>query len=178
MNREIIFRGKRLGNGQWLYGDLMHDNHGDCYIYPIDAENLYAENKVNQDTIGQFSGLLDKNGKRVFEGDILKVDEYSNQVRDLSKDKSIDRNEIYDLFSIEELKGKLQRTYISRVAFEEGTFCISSYPDNDPYLDTFLGCLFGDMKRSYPIFEFEVVGNIYDNPDIKLGRMFTAEGCR
>lgn len=49
MNREIIFRGKRLGNGQWLYGDLMHDDHGGCYIYPFDAENLYAENKVNPD---------------------------------------------------------------------------------------------------------------------------------
>lgn len=193
--REILFRAKPcyMGGNQsaWVYGTFQYiaqlrisQNATDNGTFEPRTDkgriiDLYGtETEVLCDTLGEFTGLKDKNGREIFEGDILKVDEYSNQARDLSKDKSVDRNEIYDLFSVEELKGKLQRTYVSRVAFEEGTFCISSYPDNDPFLDTFLGCLFGDMKRSYPIFEFEVVGNIYDNPDIKLGRMFTAEGCR
>ena len=71
MNREIEFRGKRLDNGEWLYGDLMHDNHGGCYIYPLDSLGLFAENKVANDTVGQFTGLVGKKGVKIFEGDIV-----------------------------------------------------------------------------------------------------------
>ena len=69
MNSEIEFRGKRLDNGEWLYGDLMRDTQGGCYIYPLDSLGLFVENKVNSDTVGQFTGLVDKNGVKIFEGD-------------------------------------------------------------------------------------------------------------
>ena len=71
MSREIEFRGKRLDNGEWLYGDLMHDNHGGCYVYPLDSLGLFTENKVANDTIGQFTGLVDKKGVKIFEGDVV-----------------------------------------------------------------------------------------------------------
>ena len=58
--RIIKFRGKKKQTGEWLYGDLMNDNIGGSYIYPIDAENLYKENAVIPDTVGQFSGLKTK----------------------------------------------------------------------------------------------------------------------
>lgn len=70
--REILFKAKRVDNGEWMYGDLIRNNEHDCAIYDCNEHDDYCGVPVNPDTVCQYTGLRDKNGQRIFEGD--KVD--------------------------------------------------------------------------------------------------------
>lgn len=108
MKREIKFRGKRADGSSWVYGDLRQENSGNKVImtnlstWGDNGDNVdpYGEDViVNPDTIGQFTGLKDKNGKEIYEGDIL--------------------------MCIGQRADNKGRKYYRKVVFDNGSFCMT-----------------------------------------------------
>ena len=77
---EILFRGKRIDNGEWVEGYfvnlwLMHYQK----YQPIITDNNAVSYDVDSSTVGQYTGLCDKNGKKIFEGDIVAIERGWNE---------------------------------------------------------------------------------------------------
>lgn len=137
--REIIFRGKRVDNGTWAYGDLTHCDDE----MEINSES-HGENGgyIIPDTIGQYTGLTDKNGTRLFEGDILHIkccDKTGSRICLVYFGEYIDADSVFDNYR-----------------------CIGFY------LKTSDGCCTIGALLSEE-FGFEIIGNIHDDPELLEG---------
>lgn len=93
MEREILFRGFDNVENEWVYGDLIHLSNG--YAIRKLEDDIMTFTRVDRNSIGQYTGVKDSNGNKMFEGDIIKVkyfnvpdwkDEYENGVIEYSKD--------------------------------------------------------------------------------------------
>ena len=148
--REVIFRGKRTDCGEWVEGDLLHYESGEMAIckgfskYGYEATEIIGRYKVIPKTIGQFTGLTDKNGKRIFEGDIL----------DVSSDVAYGGVAVHRLgyFVVE---------------FHNGCFMKSAL--DDPQLSFFDNAKRKGLYHFISTDIHKIVGNIHDNPEILKG---------
>ena len=84
--REIKFRGKSLKTKKWVYGDLMRNICGTRIVRYKETDNGSYKRAdweyidVDPATLGQFTGLTDCNGKEIYEGDLIKDSEFTNEV--------------------------------------------------------------------------------------------------
>lgn len=143
MNRTIKFRGKSIYDEEWLYGFLVKIEKDRYAVIPplndIDIEKSIGMYEVCLETIGQFTGLYDKNGKEIYEGDIVEWLFFSYDCHG---------EQVYYLKGyIEWHQGGLIFN-VTEKDFEDAGF----YAISDLHTDTE-----SDVK---------ILGNIYDNPDL------------
>lgn len=135
--REILFRGK-MASGEWLYGDLRQYPSGTKAIRSDEWKHTL---EVIPDTVGQYTGLTDKNGKKIFEGDVIRA-HYANVPPEKCE-------------------------YVEKVVFRNGRFC--GMYENGP-MKTWAGLPDGTQHlpgdRSVWMDWCEVIGNIHDNPSL------------
>ena len=148
MERTIKFRGKRCDNGQWVYGYYVESHHSwkghsphKSWILDDAKTNggffaLQGKRAVIDESVGQFTGLFDNNGKEIYEGDLV-------------KHQFIDP--IFDSLIVD----KLHDIIISEVVFHDGAYCVH-------YNSKWYFNLYSLLRRD-PV---EIVGNTFDNPEL------------
>lgn len=169
MNDRYIFRGKRADNGEWVVGYYYKakyyrfDKELCDYItipYP-NIENAPSDNfMVIPETVGQCTGLKDKNGKLIFEGDVLK----QKTTKEFAKFSSF-KWELYGIVTFGNYDyNEGDAGYCSVGWYIAPLKSIAIYPKDYLIGDIQPGLNQEDILKS--IYPMEVIGNIYDNPEL------------
>ena len=148
--REILFRGKRIDTGAWVEGDLVqgvNDQKGHMFIWSENDESILGvvEFEVDPETVGQYTGLPDRNGKKIFDGDLLNGFEYP-YLRDNA------------------------HNYFAEVVWFDNCPAFGLYTHKHP-LSAVRGISAGNCEiiEDFDSSQWEIIGNIHDNPELLEG---------
>lgn len=146
MTCEILFRGKRAENDEWVFGDLRHIFYGECYPHIVDNSNGLNNSvcglEVDPATVGRFTGLTDRNDVKIFEGDIIRWRDNTElsvggQIAEVCFGKYRDAESVFDDI------------------YPLGFYI--RFSDKNCVTISWL-----DEYKNY----FDIIGNIYDNPEL------------
>ena len=148
--RKILFRGKRIDTGEWVEGGYYREDYTD-YVY-ITFWNSFGLGfmdscQVEPITVGQYTGLNDKNGKRIFEGDLLNGFEYPFLGREG------------------------EHNYFAEVVWFDNCPAFGLYTHKHPQAKV-QGISAGNCEHmeDFDPSQWEVIGNIHDNPKLWRGK--------
>lgn len=141
MNDRYLFRGKTKISERWVVGDLLQWSDGDMCI--CKNRNHFEKDKyaVIPETVGQYTGLKDKNGKKIFEGDIVELYDKNNDIKMKACVEFGNPNKEYNW-----------------------GYQLVATGETIPNLDILLWVEMEDTGAF-----IEVIGNIHDNPDLLKG---------
>ena len=162
--REILFRGKRIDNDEWVYGsfcmDAVEQKNGRCGVdgfirrYDFDKGKMQMH-EVDRETVGQFTGLNDKDGKRIFEGDIIRYNTFND----------FDCHSVVKFGEYEQdgSAGEYNPRDCIGWYVEVDNFTCPDWAEDDPIY-------FNDYLKQQNLIEVsdecEIIGNIWDNPEL------------
>lgn len=161
--REILFRGKHVDNGEWLYGHYVHQYGADMIYLPdgVDREYGFDYYHIKPETVGQYTGFTDKNSKKIFEGDIIafveEVVTYDHSYPILDFDRGT--------FRLPEIHNKEKRIGVVKWCDDLRQYRVHFATHHKGHFSKWT-----DVTRyeliDYRITEKEVTGNIHDNPEL------------
>jgi hypothetical protein len=127
--REILFRGKSIEDNKWVYGDLIREKKSFgkiCTRIYRTTNNGWELIDVDSKTVGQYTGLNDKNGNKIFEGDIVDFPDRS----------------------------------------DSESYGVVEYDTNETEFGIVYDSIYEGLGRQYHSRDIEVIGNIFDNPEL------------
>jgi len=154
--REVRFRGKRLSDGKWVYGSYQADVLclGKHTIIYGDLEGFYCEDEVDPETVGQYTGLKDKNGREIYEGDIVRYKPGWNELIGVVCFGHYSQDGSGGEYSPRSCVGfYVERKVIIPDEWDNGEV----YPREE------------EEQMSIAEQEYEIIGNIYENPELLKG---------